>query len=99
MNDTMAARFEPEIPIIETRRRMRLAIACAAFALSSCTLLPPSLRKGEAPAAAPVAEPATATPGAGFGPPPPGVRPATAAAQSPPAPVAETRLYKGTGQF
>ena len=99
----MAARIKPETPIIENRRRVSLAIACAAFALSSCTLLPPSLRTGEAPVA-PGAEPATAAPSAGFGPAPPGARPPAAgalagAAQSPPAPVAETRLYKGTGQF
>ena len=87
----MAARIKPEIPIIETRRRASLAIACAAFALSSCTLLPPSLRPAETPgAAAPTAPPPS------FGP----VLPAgTAGAQSTLPPVAETRLYKGTGQF
>jgi len=78
-----------------------LAIACAAFALSSCTLLPPSLRNAEAPAA-PGAEPATGVPST-FGPARPGAHGPAAgaqtAAQSPPAPIAETRLYKGTGQF
>jgi general secretion pathway protein D len=101
MNATMAARIKPEIPIIENRRHVSLAIACAAFALSSCTLLPPSLRKAEAPAA-PGAEPATGAPPS-FGPAPAGARGPAAgvqtAVQSPPAPVAETRLYKGTGQF
>ena len=93
----MAARLNPEIQPIETRR-LSLAIACTAFVLSSCTLLPPSLRSDEAASGA---KPAAAVAGSDFGPAPSGAAKAAAApaAPTPQAPVAETRMFKGTGVF
>ena len=66
----------------------RAVIAFAALALSSCSLLPPSLQKQSQADAAPVAaaEPAVPPPPA-YEPPPPGE------------PPSEIKLYKGTGMF
>jgi general secretion pathway protein D len=91
----MAARYHPP-RFFESRRGLSAAITAIAFALSSCTLLPPSLRSGEGtvPSGAPEAAPAGT-----FGPAIPGPAKVAGGATSSTQPPAEPRLYKGTGVF
>ena len=100
MNDNMASRGFPMVLKIQDRRLASAAVLIAASALTSCTLLPPSLRADEK-AAKPAEGVAAAAPGqqAGFGPVPPaapGQRPADAPAASS---AGDTKVYKGTGVF
>jgi general secretion pathway protein D len=90
----MAARISPEIPHIENRRRVSLAIAGAAALLSSCTLLPPSLRS-QPEAADPAHGIAVAPTGVAAGATSPVPAPANNSQVAPP----ETKIFKGTGIF
>ena len=64
-------------------------LLAAALLLSSCTLLPPSLRTAEAPKPAAAPPPASPAPGA------PGQPPAP----PPPPPASDVKLYPGSGAF
>src|SRR6185436_1650824 len=97
----MALRVSPMVLKIEDRRAASATVLIAACALTSCSLLPPSLRgddKAEAPKAAAAATPAAGS--QGFGP-----APAGAAAPKPVTPdsgaasAGETKIFKGTGMF
>ena len=94
----MAARVFPMVQKIDKRRSTKAAVLIATFALTSCSLLPPSLRKADekSEGASPAATPASG-PQAAFGPVPPGATPR--APTDAPATPAETRIYKGTGMF
>ena len=90
----MAARHDLPMPISGPGRRKALVLGCATTLLvSSCSVLPPSLRPDSA---APASAPATASPAPVAK--TPAAAPGAAAAPAQ-ASGAETRLFKGTGQF
>src|SRR4249920_111222 len=88
----MAARVLLTMPDpFDPRRRAKATILTAALALASCSFLPPSLRGDAAP------PPANATKDAAAPGPAAAARPAPDTTTS--AAPAETRMYKGTGNF
>lgn len=83
----MAARFSRFASNIKNHLSMRVVAVCAAaIVVSSCTLLPPSMRTKEG----------APTPASSFGPaaPAPGMQ-----AAAPSAPSAEAKIFQGTGVF
>lgn len=98
----MAAPDFSVVSDIETNAIARLATAFAAIVLTSCTLLPPSLRDEAKPAAATAsAPPATFGPAAAGAVPAPGLAGRARVVDVPPSAAAadETKLFKGSGQF
>lgn len=88
----MAVRIHSPAPRLDAGSSAKAAVLGAMFALSSCSVLPPSLRPAEEAKASAAAGPVNGRP-----PPPPLVT----APPPPPPPTAsaETKLFKGTGQF
>src|SRR5205085_7256157 len=98
MNDTMAPRVSPMVLKIETRR-LAAAMLVAASALTSCSLLPPSLR-GEEDKAAHAAPGGTSAPAQDQpGPAAPPAAQAPRPSQADTSATADTKLFKGSGVF